>query len=210
MPVRSPREPFPPTRLLRENPRVFVPIPSTLSVMLQELVAGPFGPLVVYLLRVTDVSMATIRMLLIMRNRRLLAPLIGFFEILIWVTAIGIVVQHLQSPLHVIAYAGGFATGNFVGLLLEEKLALGLATIRTVVRSGGAELATELRDAGFGVTEMLGRGREGTVDVLYSVLPRRQVDHCLELIDHGAPDSFVVVDEPRRVRRGWQFPAKKK
>jgi uncharacterized protein YebE (UPF0316 family) len=178
--------------------------------MLSELVAGPFGPLVVFMLRVTDVSMATIRMLLIMRNRRYLAPLIGFFEVLIWVTAIGIVVQHLTSPLHVVGYAAGFATGNFVGLRLEERLALGLATIRTVVRTGGAELATELRDTGFGVTEMIGRGREGSVEVLYSVLPRRQVGRYLELVDRGAPDSFVVVDEPRRVKRGWQFPARKK
>jgi uncharacterized protein YebE (UPF0316 family) len=178
--------------------------------MLQELIAGPAGPLVVFLLRVTDVSMATVRMLLIMRNRRLLAPMIGFLEILIWVTAIGIVVQHLQSPLHVIGYAAGFATGNYLGLRLEERLALGLATVRAMVRSGGGALATTLREAGFGVTEMLGTGKEGPVEVLYSVLPRRQVTHCLALIDEGAPDSFVVVDEPRRVRRGWQYPAKKK
>jgi uncharacterized protein YebE (UPF0316 family) len=178
--------------------------------MLQEIVAGPLGPLVVFMLRATDVTMATVRMLLIMRNRRLLAPAIGFFEILIWVTAIGIVVQHLSSPLHIVGYAAGFATGNFLGLLLEERLALGLATIRTVVRSGGAELATTLRDEGFGVTEMIGRGREGSVEVLYSVIPRRSVDRCITLIDQGAPDSFVVVDEPRRVRRGWQFPRKKK
>jgi uncharacterized protein YebE (UPF0316 family) len=178
--------------------------------MLQELVAGPAGPLVVFLLRVTDVSMATVRMLLIMRNRRLLAPLIGFLEILIWVTAIGIVVQHLQSPLHVIGYAAGFATGNYLGLRLEERLALGLATVRAMVRSGGTALASTLREAGFGVTEMLGTGMEGPVEVLYTVLPRRQVTRCLALIDEGAPDSFVVVDEPRRVRRGWQYPAKKK
>ncbi len=178
--------------------------------MLAELVAGPLGPLVVFFLRVTDVSMATLRMLLIMRNRRLLAPVIGFFEILIWVTAIGIVVQHLQSPLHVVGYAGGFAAGSFLGLLLEERLALGLATVRTVVRSGGGELSAELRDAGFGVTEMVGRGREGDVEVLYSVLPRRRVGQALELIDRGAPDSFVVVDEPRRVQRGWLYPMKKK
>lgn len=178
--------------------------------MLQELVAGPIGPLVVFFLRVTDVSMATLRMLLTVRNRRVLAPLIGFFEVLIWVAAIGIVVQHLQSPLHVIGYAGGFATGSFVGLLIEERLALGLATIRTVVRSGGAELSMELRDAGFGVTELRGQGREGPVEVLYAVLPRRQVARALSLIDRDAPNAFVVVDEPRQVRRGWLFPAKKK
>jgi uncharacterized protein YebE (UPF0316 family) len=178
--------------------------------MLQELIVGPFGPLIVFLLRLTDVSMATIRMLLIMRNQRVLAPIIGFFEILIWVMAIGIVVQHLQSPLHVIGYAAGFAAGSFLGLTLEERLALGVASVRTVVRSGGAALATELRDAGFGVTELIGRGRDGEVDVLLSVLPRRQVRRALGLIEAGAPDSFVVVDEPRRVRRGWQFPSKKK
>ena len=178
--------------------------------MLAELVAGPFGPLVIFLLRVTDVSMATLRMLLIMRGRRLLAPLIGFFEVLIWVMAIGIVVQHLQSPLHVVGYAAGFATGSFVGLLLEERLALGLATIRTVVRSGGAALSADLREAGFGVTEMVGRGRQGEVEVLYSVLPRRQVARALDIVNRGAPDSFVVVDEPRRVERGWLYPAKKK
>ena len=154
--------------------------------------------------------MATVRMLLIMRGRRLVAPFIGFIEILIWVTAIGIVVQHLNSPLHVVGYAAGFATGNYLGLRLEARIALGLATIRTVVRSGGAELATALRDEGFGVTEMIGRGREGNVEVLYSVIPRRSVERCLQMIDEGAPKSFVVVDEPRVVRRGWQFPQRKK
>jgi len=178
--------------------------------MLQELVAGPGGPVVVFLLRMTDVSMATVRMLLIVRGHRVVAPMIGFLEILIWVTAIGIVVQHLQSPLHIIGYAAGFATGNYIGLVLEEHLALGLATVRTVVRSGGAELAGQLRDAGFGVTEMIGQGRDGPVEVLYSVLPRRQALECLTLINRGSPESFVVVDEPRRVLRGWQFPAKKK
>jgi uncharacterized protein YebE (UPF0316 family) len=178
--------------------------------MLQELVAGPAGPVVVFLLRATDVSMATIRMLMIMRGHRYLAPLIGFIEILLWVTAIGIVVQHLQSLPHVVGYAAGFATGNFLGLLIEERLALGAATVRTVVRHGGAKLAVELREAGFGVTETLGRGRDGTVEVLYSVLPRRRVERCLAVIDERAPESFVVVDEPRTVRRGWLFPARKK
>ena len=178
--------------------------------MLTELVAGPLGPLVIFFLRITDVSMATMRMLLIMRGQRVLAPVIGFFEVLIWVMAIGIVVQHLQSPLHVVGYAGGFAAGSYLGLLLEERMAFGLATVRTVVRTGGAALSAELRDAGFGVTEMVGRGREGEVEVLYSVLPRRRVARALELIERGAPDAFVVVDEPRRIRRGWLYPARKK
>ena len=178
--------------------------------MLQELVAGPAGPIAVFVLRATDVTMATVRMLLIVRGRRLLAPLLGFFEILVWVAAVGIVVQHLGSPLHVVGYAAGFACGNYLGILLEERLALGLATVRTVVRSGGVDLAAALREAGAGVTEMAGTGRDGAVEVLHSVVPRRAVARCLRIIEAGAPDAFVVVDEPRLVRRGWQFPARKR
>lgn len=178
--------------------------------MLQELVAGPLGPLVVYALRATDVTIATIRMLLIMRGHRYLAPVIGFFEILIWVTAIGIVVQYLTSPLYVIGYAAGFATGNFLGLHIESRLALGLCSVRAIVTEGGPALATELRDGGFGVTELMGQGRDGPVDVLLSVLPRKRVKACLALIDGRAPGSFVVVDEPRRVEHGWMFPARKR
>ena len=78
------------------------------------------------------------------------------------------------------------------------------------MREGGAELAADLREAGFGVTEMLGRGRDGTVEVLYSVLPRKRVGTCIGLIETHAPESFVVVDEPRTVRMCWLFPSKKK
>lgn len=178
--------------------------------MFQELLAGPFGPLVIFCLRVTDVSMATMRVLLIVRNAKLVVPLIGFFEVLLWVFAVGAVVQNLSSPLHLIAYAGGFATGNFVGLALEERMALGLATIHTVVKSGGAELAEALREAGFGVTETYGMGRTGPVDVLFSVLPRRRIGAAVQMIDASAPEAFIVVDEPRAIRRGWLFPARKK
>jgi len=174
--------------------------------MLPELLAGPFGPLVIFILRVTDVSMATVRTLLIVRNAKLIVPIIGFFEVSIWVVAVGSVVQNLSSPWHVIGYAGGFATGNVVGLLIEERLALGLASVWTLVKTGGASLAGALRDGGFAVTEIEGRGRDGAVEVLFSVLPRRRVGAYVSAVDHASPESFVIVDEPRAVRRGFLFP----
>lgn len=174
--------------------------------MVQELLAGPFGPLLIFFLRVTDVSMATVRVLLMVRNAKWIVPLIGFFEVSIWIFAVSAVVQNLTSPLHIIGYAGGFATGNYVGMLLEERLALGLATMRTMVKQGGAELAAALRELGFAVTEMTGRGRDGEVEVLYSVIPRRQVAKYSHAVDITAPGSFLVVDEPRAVRGGFMFP----
>lgn len=174
--------------------------------MLPELLAGPLGPAVIFVLRVTDVSMATVRTLLIVRNAKLLVPLIGFFEVMIWIFAVGTVVQNLASPWHVVGYAGGFAMGNVVGLIIEERMALGLATVWTMVRGGGPALAGTLRGLGFGVTELDGRGRDGAVEVLCSVIPRRQVAPYVKTVDHEAPTSFVIVDEPRAVRRGWKFP----
>lgn len=174
--------------------------------MVTELLAGPYGPILIFFLRITDVSMATVRTLLIVRNAKLIVPLIGFFEVGIWVFAVSAVVQNLTSPWHLIGYAGGFATGNFVGMIIEERLALGLATVRTMVKQGGSELSVTLRDLGFGVTEMPARGRDGEVEVLYSVIPRRQIAKYVRAVDDAAPDSFVVVDEPRAVRRGFMFP----
>ncbi len=171
--------------------------------MLTQLLAGPYGPIVIFFFRITDVSLTTVRTLLIVRNAKLLVPLIGFFEVLVWLFAAGTVVQHMGNPYQVLGYSLGFAAGNVVGLYIEERLAFGLATVRTMVKSGGPTLAMDLREAGFGVTEQVGRGRDGAVEVLYSVIRRRRIPLFVQMVEQRAPESFVVVDEPRMVRRGW-------
>ena len=178
--------------------------------MIQELLAGPFGPVFIFFLRITDVSMATVRVVLIVRGNKLLVPLIGFFEVLIWIFAVGVVVQHLTSPWHLLGYAAGFATGNLVGMIIEERLAIGVATVQTIVKQGGDALAEALRTQGFAVTEMDARGREGAVAHLYSAIPRKRVATYLGAVDRDAPDAFVIVEEPRAVRRGWMFPSRRK
>lgn len=175
-----------------------------------EIFAGPLGPLAIFLLRVVDVSLATTRTLLAMRGARLAVPILGFFESLVWVLAVGTAITHLDSPLHVLGYAGGFATGTVVGLWLEEKLALGLASFHIVSRHGGIEIADALRAKGFGCTEFLGQGREGRVEVLNAVVRRRRGPEVLAVVDELDPDAFVSVEEPRTVRRGWMFDKRKK
>ena len=105
--------------------------------------------------------MATLRMLLMIRNARLLVPLLGFVEVMVWIVAVGSAILNLDSVWHLLAYAGGSAMGSLVGLAIEEKLALGLASIQIISRNGGVEVAQALRELGFGVTEFAGRGREG-------------------------------------------------
>ncbi|MGD8320008.1 MAG: DUF5698 domain-containing protein [Gemmatimonadota bacterium] len=178
--------------------------------MIQELLAGPFGPILIFFLRITDVSMATVRMLLIVRGAKVVASLIGFFEVSIWIFAVASVVQHLTSPWHLVGYAAGFATGNYVGMLIEERLALGVATIQTIVRSGAEVLAEALRGRGFAVTEVDGRGKEGPVTLLYSAIARRRLDAYVAEVQRDNPDAFLIVEAPRAVMRGWMFPMRKK
>ncbi|HEX6587602.1 MAG TPA: DUF5698 domain-containing protein [Longimicrobiales bacterium] len=172
---------------------------------LVELFGGPFGPILIFCLRIIDVSAATSRMLLAVRGDRLYVPIIGFFESLIWIFAVGAAIRSLNSPLHVLGYAGGFATGNIVGLWFEEKMALGLSTVRIISRHGGVELAEALRDLGFGVTEFAGHGREGMVEVVYTVVRRRQVPKVLEQVAVWDPEAFVTVESPKEIRRGWMM-----
>lgn len=174
------------------------------------LFAGPWGPILIFFLRIVDVSLATVRMLLAIRGARLVVPLIGFFEVLIWIFAVGSAIRNLSSAWHVLGYAAGFAAGNAVGLWIEEKLALGLATVRVMSQRGGVELADALRRKGFGVTEFAGQGREGTVEMVYTVVRRREVEDVLDEVDRWDPNAFVSVEEPRSIRRGWLYPKRRK
>jgi uncharacterized protein YebE (UPF0316 family) len=177
---------------------------------MEALMVSSFGPFLIFLLRIGDVSLATVRMLLIMRNAKIWAPLIGFFEVMIWLFAAGTAIQHLESPWHVLGYAGGFATGNLVGLLMEERLALGLASIQVFARSQGTELAEALRVFGHGVTQIEGRGKDGTVDLVLSVVRRRDLPAVHRLVQDLSPDAFVSVEEPTAIHHGWLFPKRRK
>lgn len=177
---------------------------------MEAILVGFWGPILIFFMRICDVSLATIRMLMIMRNARIWAPVIGFFEVLIWLLAAGTAIQHLGSPWHVLGYAGGFAAGNFVGLLLEGKLAFGFASVQIFARSHGSELAEALRAFGHGVTQLQGKGRGGPVDLILSVVKRRDLPAINLLVNDLAPESFVSVEEPSAIQHGWLFPKRRK
>lgn len=170
---------------------------------LDALFAGAYGPLVIFCLRVVDVSMSTVRILLAVRGYKVVVPIIGFFEVLVWVFAVGNAIRFLDSGWHLLGYAGGFATGNIVGLMIEEKLAIGYATIRIVSTHAGVEMADALRNIGFGVTEFGGQGRDGRVEIVYTVCTRRNVPRVLDEVERWDRHAFITVEEPRDIRWGW-------
>jgi uncharacterized protein YebE (UPF0316 family) len=170
---------------------------------LDALFAGAYGPLIIFCLRIVDVSMSTIRILLAVRGYKVVVPILGFFEVLIWVFAVGNAIRFLDSGWHLLGYAGGFATGNIVGLLIEERLAIGYATIRVVSTHAGVEMADALRNIGFGVTEFGGQGRDGRVEIVYTVCLRRDIGRVLDEIETWDRQAFITVEEPRDIRWGW-------
>ncbi len=164
------------------------------------LVGGYF---LIFLARVTDVSMATLRMLLLVRGKRFYAAGIGIFEVTIYVIALKYVVDRLNDPVSLIFYALGFATGNIVGSFIEEKVALGQVTVQIITLKDPMELAENLRAAGFGVTVTEGQGRDGSHPILNLGFPRKQLNIVRDMVKAWDPNAFVVVLEARTTYGGF-------
>lgn len=167
------------------------------------LFGSPFGPLIILALRCTNITLTTLRTVLAVRGRKMASASVGFVETIAWTFAAGGVLQYLGSPLHVVGYATGFSLGTILGVSIEEKLAFGHAKMQITSRHGGVEIAQALRDEGFGATEFLGQGREGRVEVVQVVAPRRKLRKVEEQVRTWDPDAFVTVEEPRQIERGW-------
>ncbi len=171
-----------------------------------EVYAWVILPLMVFGARVLDVSLGTLRIIFISRGRRKLAPLLGFFEVLIWIVVVSQVMQNLHSPLAFIAYAAGFATGNYVGMWIEDKLAIGTLIVRVIVPQDAAQLTTQLSAGGYGVTSVDARGSTGQVTLIYTVVKRKDLPDVMTIIQNTYPKAFTSVEEVRSTYEGI-FPA---
>ena len=151
----------------------------------------------IFMLRICDVSISSVRIVTLMRGRIWLASLMGFFESLIWVSAAAIVFANLDNPVRIVAFAAGFAAGTALGGHIERWLAMGTAFIRVVTSIEAAPVADVLRSNGYPVTVLNAEGRDGEVRVNFLVLPRRKVKEALAIITEASPDAFVTVEDIR-------------
>ena len=162
-----------------------------------------FVALLIFALRVADMALDTIRLLYVVRGRKFLAWLIGFFQALVFIIAIANVVTGKIGWMSVLAYALGFATGNLVGMWIEERLAIGFIRLTVVSARLGSALAENLRAHGFAVTEVSGRGKDGVVAMLSVSVRRREFDQVETVILETDADAFITAEEVRAVRRGF-------
>jgi uncharacterized protein YebE (UPF0316 family) len=155
------------------------------------------GFLAIVGLRLIDVSLGTLRIMLLTRGSRWRSGLIGFFESLTWVTAASIVLRDLDDPVRMVAFAFGFAAGTVLGASIERILAIGTAVVHAVSPGDTAAGAEALRAAGYRVTVLGGEGRDGAVRMAFTVVPRRRSRDVLDIVSRADPTAFVTVEDVR-------------
>ena len=157
-------------------------------------------PALIFLARIVDVSLQTIRIISISRGIRWLAPLVGFFEVLIWLLAIGQIMKNVSHPVAYIAYAAGFAAGTAIGQTLERRLTLGMVIVRVITPADGPGLCLKLHEQGFGFTALPGRGAAGPVEVILTVVRRQHLQSILNTVRESVPDAFYSIEEVASAR----------
>jgi uncharacterized protein YebE (UPF0316 family) len=154
------------------------------------------------LARIVDVSFSTLRIVYLMKGEKGFAAGLGFFESLIWLVAIGQIIQNVTNIPAYIGWAGGFALGNYLGLLIEERLAVGKLIVRVITPGEAQAFIKKLKDAGYGVTQIDGHGAAGKVKVIFCVIQRDQFDRMVSLIHEFNPKAFYTVEDVRTAREG--------
>lgn len=157
----------------------------------------------IFSLRVIELSLDTIRVLMVMRGRKGPAWLLGFFQATIFVFAISYVLSGLDNPINMLGYAAGFATGTVVGMYIEERLAIGHIQMSIISPRRGSAIAEKMRAEGYAVTEIPAKGKDGMVTMLSCSVLRRNVGKVRQIVNQADSTAFITAEEVRPVRRGF-------
>lgn len=170
-----------------------------------------WGYIFIFTARVIDVSLSTFRMLMVVQGRRGQAAFIGFFEVCIYIMALGKVVESLDNPINLLVYGLGFACGTYVGITIEGKIALGNLSAQIILKEdGNDELIGHLRENKFGVTVVRGYGKEGTREILSVAMNRKDLIKLKNIVYQYDPKAFITVNNINPVSGGYFSPVKKK
>ena len=173
-----------------------------------DLFAWVILPLLIFFFRICDVSLGTIRVIFIAKGLKYIAPIIGFFEVIIWLLAIGQVMNNVSNVACYIAYGGGFAAGTLLGMTVEERLSIGTVVVRVISNEDISGLLLFLRAHSFGVTIADGEGSKGKVKIILSVIKHQDLEEVVRGIQHHLPGTFYSVEEIKSVAEGV-FPERK-
>jgi uncharacterized protein YebE (UPF0316 family) len=171
-----------------------------ISIFTPEVLLGAF---LIFLLRVVNMALDTLRALVMLRNRKGLVWFFGFIETIIFVVAFSHVLQNLDNFLNTFAYAAGFGTGNVIGMMIENRLAVGFTHLQIISSSRGAAVAERLREEGYAVTEFHGHGRDGTVTMISAGVQRKNVQKVNDIVQEVDESAYITAENLNPVRHGF-------
>jgi uncharacterized protein YebE (UPF0316 family) len=160
-------------------------------------------PLLIFFSRILDQTIGTMRLIFVSKGFRHIGPVLGFFEVIIWLLAITQVLKHLYNPVSYIAYGAGFAMGNYLGIRLEEKLSIGNVLIRIIPKRDTTALISHLREEGFGVTAADAEGAMGPVRIVFTIIKRKNAPRVIDIINKYNPHAFYTIEEIKAVKDGY-------
>lgn len=159
-------------------------------------------PLIIFFSRLGDVSLGTLRHVFISKGYRQIVPVLGFFEVLIWIIVVAQIMKNLNNIACYLAWAGGFAAGTYVGLRIEERLALGLQVIRIITNQNCDKLLENLKHENHGVTVVDAQGAVGPVKMIFTIIKRKNAQHVVRLIRQHNPTAFYSVEDIKDISQG--------
>lgn len=159
-------------------------------------------PLLIFFGRIFDVSLGTLRIIFVSKGEKYKAPIIGFFEVFIWVVVISQILSRANDLVAYLSYAGGYATGNYVGILLEKRIAYGIVLCRIYTREQGEKLVKRLNSLNIGATMTQGKGSATQIDIIETVIDRKQMKNLERILTEFDPNIFYVVEDVRTKQNG--------
>lgn len=164
----------------------------------QNMFSYVFLPLLIFLARVTDVSINTIRIIYVLGGRRVTATVLGFFESFIWLMAIRQIFEHFDNWVCYVAYPGGFAMGILVGMMIEERIAYGKVVVRIITRRDLSGLMSYFLQQNMRFTKVDAEGPDGKESLVFTVIERENLDELLSMLKQILPSAFYTVEKVNR------------
>jgi uncharacterized protein YebE (UPF0316 family) len=159
-------------------------------------------PILIFFARMCDVSLGTLRNVFIGKGLKRVVPIVAFFEVLIWLVSVGQIMKNLHNPICYIAFAGGYATGTYVGMYIERRLALGLLVLRIITAQDSRQLILALTEANVGITVVDGHGAKGPVKIIFTIIKRIDLIKIRDLIKKHNPNAFYTIEDIRHANLG--------